>query len=61
MSRYIIREQGKTYGVLGTNVNWRGLKEEIPLLHYYDSKPPKTEAKYEIVDTWNNEILYKEK
>lgn len=61
MSRYIIREQGKTYEVLGTNVNWRSLKEEILLLHYYESKPPKIKVKYEIVDTWNNEILYKEK
>lgn len=61
MGRYEIRQQNKTCGILSTNVNWKSLKEEIQLLHYYDNKSPKTKVKYEIIDTWNNNILYEEK
>lgn len=61
MCRFRIREIKTKAEVLCTNqFNLKNIIEDIALLHYYDSKEPARNVKYEVYDTKTNKVVYSE-
>lgn len=65
--RYEFRVQGEKEGFLGITrleknkiKRFKEFEETISLQHYYDTKEPKRNVKYEVVDNKTNKVIYKE-
>ena len=60
MNRYIIREKGRKYGPISTNIfDLDAIKKDIALLHYYDSKLNEN-SEYEVYDNKLKKVIWEE-
>lgn len=60
MNRYEIREKGRKTGPLSTNIfDLESIKQDIEMLHYYDTKLNQL-SKYEVYDNKLKKVIWEE-